>query len=97
MFGICNRREVSVSEHQEEGKWTQVPCDWEENPRGKLISICEAICMNRTLLRRIFQVNVGTFFLTIFRSDSIGWRTLHLLWNLNGVIMLGLDCICEKL
>ncbi|GFZ14405.1 ribosomal protein L34 [Actinidia rufa] len=26
-------REVSVSEHQEEGKWTQVPCDWEENPR----------------------------------------------------------------
>lgn len=33
MWFVC-RRKVGVSEHQEEGQWSQMPSYWEENPRG---------------------------------------------------------------
>ena len=36
MILVCIRREASVPDHKEEGKWTQVSCNWQEDPRGML-------------------------------------------------------------
>lgn len=39
MAFVGNRGEVSVSDHEEACKWTQVPCYWEANPRGELFCL----------------------------------------------------------
>ena len=39
MILVCIRREAGVPDHKEEGKWTQVSCNWQEDPRGMLFFV----------------------------------------------------------